>query len=383
MTKTLAFWTLAAVAMWSATLGGCAAKPQPMLLPAAQLAENQLTVFWKASLQLNERTRETVRCLYRTPNRIIAMTSDNRLLALDAFSGRFVWSAELGSPDLEPTGLDQVGQAVFVGLLDKLFIFSAEDGSLVARRDLKRAPSTRPVVSPEYVYYGTHQGWLQALAMFAGRDSWQRLTHASITAAPVFDAERLYFANTDGRVFAASAVSREPAWEFQTNAAVVADLKLTGQGLVLVASRDYVLYALNPVTGEVAWMATTGDPLEKAPQVRGGRVFVVKRDGALMAFEEVTGARLWTAEGVDRTLCAGPTTLFVLRPSGTISALSVASGQEKYRLGPGLVTVVATNDIDGQLFIADRHGRVEAVHEAKVRYYLPAGSAAPEAEVAE
>ena len=148
-----------------------------------------------------------------------------------------------------------------------------------------------------------------------------------------------------------------------------------------MASRDYVLYALNPITGDVAWMATTGDPLETAPQAIGGRVYVVKKGGTLMAFEEVTGRPLWTAEGIDRTIAASPMTLFVLREDGTIAALSTSKGEEKCRLDPGDVTLVATNDIDGQLFVASRDGRIMAIREAKVKYNDPAsGTAASEAD---
>ena len=381
MRKTLRFWALAAVVACAATVGGCAAKTES-LLPTGQLADNQLTVFWKAQLHLNERPRETVSHLYRTGNRIFAMTSANRLLAVDAFSGHFLWSVDLGSPELTPTDVYQVGHVVFVCLFDRLYGFSVEDGSRVLNRELKRAPSTRPVVSTEYVYFGTHQGWLDALALFAAGSSWNHLTHTGIIAAPVYDASRVYYANADGRVFASVASRREPVWTYQTNGAVVADLKLTGQGLVLVASRDYVLYALNPITGDVAWMATTGDPLETTPQVIGGRVYVVKRGGTLMAFEEVAGQTLWTAEGIDRTIAASPMTLFVLRDDGTIAALSTSKGEEQCRLDPGDVALVATNDIDGQLFVASRDGRIMAIREAKVKYNDPASGedASTEAE---
>jgi outer membrane protein assembly factor BamB len=213
--------------------------------------------------------------------------------------------------------------------------------------------------------------------------SWNRQTMASIVAAPVFDESHVYFANTDGRVFASSYRARRTDWDFRTSGAVVADLKLTAGGLLLVASRDYSLYALNAASGLVAWRTLMGDPLEKTPRPVGDRVYVIKKGGDLLALDERTGQTVWTAKGLEEFVAASPETLFMLSRGGRIAALSPADGSIKYTLGLGRLKLVAVNEIDGQLFLASSDGHVVALREVKVEYERSATpAAAPAAAVA-
>lgn len=373
-----ALWALAALAGCVVMVGGCASRDYGgPPLPTQQLTDNQMTVFWCNKLPLNKPTGEKVLHLYRQEGRLYAVTSDNNLMALDAFSGHYLWWAKLGPKGLIPSPVCQVGKVVFISVLDTMLGFNVDDGRQVFLRELKRAPSTRPVANTEYIYYGTNSGWFDAASLYDIGGNWNRLTHAAIVAAPTFDGSNVYFANTDGRVFASRWGKRLNDWEFQTNGAVVADLARTSQGFILVASRDYILYAFNPITGDTAWTSTTGDPLEKPPHVAAGHVYIIKKNNVLLAIDERNGQTLWTAEGMDRFIAASAQTVFVQSTRGDIVALSATGGDVKCRLDRGSVTLVAVNDSDGQLFLGNAAGEVAAIRETTVKYRDP-GSAMTE-----
>lgn len=373
--KTVTVWTLVTLAACVGTFPGCTSQRGDSI-PLSEMARSELKAFWQTSLRLNEETHEKVAHLYREPGRIYAVTTDNRLLAVDAFSGHYLWSAQLPAEGLTASAVCQVGRVVFIAVLDELYGFSAMDGQRVLKKELKGAPTARPVVNGDYVYYGTHEGWFRAAGLFGLEGNWDRLTHAGLAAAPTFDVNNVYFANTDGGVYASVASKRLILWEYQTGGAVVADLKRTGQGLVLVASRDYVLHALNPVTGQPAWLATAGDPLEKTPHVAGGRVYVVKKGGELLALDETTGRTLWSADDIDEVIAASELTVFAKSRLGNVVVLSQSDGSVRYRLDPEDLALAAVNEVDGQLFVGSPKGEIVAIRETRVTYNDPVSAAA-------
>lgn len=372
-------WTLVALAGCAAALAGCAGKKgDTATLPMDESVKSELKVFWQTKVQLDKKAKEKVLSLHRCPGRIYALTNRNRLLAVDAFSGHYLWAVELGDLKLTPSAPVQVGRVVFVTLLERLYGYSVIDGSRVLYRELDGAPTAQPVVHGEYFYYGTHEGWLKAVNLFDPSGNWVRNVHASIVAAPATDGERVYFASIEGRVFGSTYNRRQTIWEFQTDGAVVADLKQAPNGLVLVPCRDYTLYALNPHNGLPAWIATTGDPLEKPAHVREGRVYIVKKSDDLLALAGNTGKADWSAAGTREFIAASTETVFTWATDGALVALAASDGRVKFRLDAEDLTLSAANDIDGQLFIGAADGEIVCVREKKITYNDPTTAVARE-----
>jgi len=369
----MALWVLAGAGL---LIGGCAGPSgrDEELVSGDVLASTGTSIFWEASLPLDEKADETVRDIYREAGRIYAQTSENRMLALDAHSGHFLWAVNLGEKGQWPTPVGQHGGMVYVGVLHRLMGFSIEDGLKVYEREVEHAPSTRPVPCGEYVCFGSHQGWFRAVNVADNSLSWDRLTHSDIVADPVCAAGMVLFANLDGRVFASKDNMRSIVWEFPAREAVTADLARSTSGLVLVASRDYTLYALNPRGGEVAWQVDSGDPMTHKPWSVGERVYCLKEDGELLAVDETSGETVWTAPGIQRVVAISPVSILALsRDVDRIVALSPEDGTVKWALHPDRLQLFARNEIDGQIFAATADGRVACLREDKVEYSEAAG----------
>ena len=375
-------WTAGVLAVCLLLVGGCA-KPKVELSAFSQdqLIANDMKVFWTAELPLREEEGETLRSLYRQKGHLYAITSQNRLLAIDSFSGVVKWTKSLGPGYMITTPVAQLGtQVTFVAILDELKGFVTDTGQPLPTRELKMAPSTALFVTPNFIYYGTHEGWFYGEHLTNLAMNWDRLTHAAILCAPVADADQVYFANAEGTVFASDANQRRILWTFQAGDAFAADLKLSGtQGLILAASRDYSLYAINPTSGRLAWVCTVGDPLLKAPHVVGDRIYIIKEDRVLLAINELAGEQpLWTVEGVDEFLAASPRAVYVLTSDQKITALSPADGSALFAIDADRTDLFAVNDVDGQIFAATRDGKLAAVREIKGKYDDPGKKATEE-----
>ena len=378
----LTVWPVGFLVACLLSVGGCA-KPRGdvPVFSQNQLIANDMKVFWTAELPLRKEEGETLRSLYRQQGHLYAITSENRLLAIDSFSGVVKWTKPLAAAHMTTTPVAQLStQVTFVAILDQLKGFLTATGQPLPTRELKMAPSTALFVTSDFIYYGTHEGWFYGDHLTNLAMSWDRLAHSAILCAPVADAEQVYFANAEGTVFASDANQRRLHWTFQAGDAFVADLKLSGtQGLVLAASRDYSLYAINPTSGRLAWVCTVGDPLLKAPHVVNDRIYIIKENHVLLALDELAGEHpLWTVEGVDEFLAASPRAIYVLTSDQKIVALSPADGSALFAIDAGRVDLLAVNDVDGQIFAATRDGRLAAVREVKGKYDDPGRKATEE-----
>jgi outer membrane protein assembly factor BamB len=95
----------------------------------------------------------------------------------------------------------------------------------------------------------------------------------------------LIVASADGRVYGLEASSGKRLWVAPTQNANYGDVVAAGK-LALVACTSGHLYALNPVTGEIAWTFEADGGLRAAPEVGpDGIIYVSSCAGTLFALK--------------------------------------------------------------------------------------------------
>jgi len=63
--------------------------------------------------------------------------------------------------------------------------------------------------------------------------------------------------------------------------------------IVVVAGRDKMVHALNPMTGDLLWIYRDRARLDASPVIVGGRIFVATMDGVLLELNKNTGKPVW------------------------------------------------------------------------------------------
>ncbi|MBK8002795.1 MAG: PQQ-binding-like beta-propeller repeat protein [Gemmatimonadetes bacterium] len=170
---------------------------------------------------------------------------------------------------------------------------------------------------------------------------------------------------------------REVAWRFETKGMILSSPAVAGD-LVLIASRDGVLYAVDRATGAERWRFATEGPVASSPATAGGLVFISSLDGRIYGVDLATGTRRWafatggerrfTAPGIHgaipRTeLMADPFDVFLSSPTvvdGTVYigsgdqhvyALDAATGTLRWRVRTGDVVHASPAVVDGTVYI--------------------------------
>jgi outer membrane protein assembly factor BamB len=112
---------------------------------------------------------------------------------------------------------------------------------------------------------------------------------------PALDADRIFVADWKGLVSAVETRTGNRLWETHTDEPVSAGPG-TGDGLVLVGTRDGVVVALDQDSGNERWRATVTSEILAPPQAAMGVTVVRSVDGRLFGLNSDNGKRLWTYE---------------------------------------------------------------------------------------
>jgi outer membrane protein assembly factor BamB len=215
--------------------------------------------------------------------------------------------------------------------------------------------------------------------------SWSFNAGAPISSSVVVHDGEGYFTDQDGEVFAVDISTGIMTWSYQIPDKDLVDttpaLALPGD-LMLVASTDGTVTALNTGTGAVAWTKTIGGELEGSPSISGNDAYVVSDSGAVTALNATTGATIWqktmaapvkTSPAVDATNGL----VFVADTAGTVEAFKAASGATAWSvksLGAFTASPVAGQ---GNVYAASQNGTLYALAETtgKQAWTYAAGSA--------
>ncbi|MCL5994685.1 MAG: PQQ-binding-like beta-propeller repeat protein [Chloroflexi bacterium] len=234
------------------------------------------------------------------------------------------------------------------------------------------------------IYFGATDKHLYALDA-RGLFLWSYETGDNIASQPLVargdDGAIVIFGSEDRYIYGLDAESGQLRWRVRTGGAVVSSAALLpspptplpggeggtekeGRTLVVIGSDDGGVYALEPTTGEQAWLFSTGDAVEAPIVIEDNVVYVASRDHTLYALDGANGQALWTADGGDvlrSAPAAGESAIYVVQAYGGLSAFDRSSGKplwstvEKRYVGPPVVIATPAGEA---VLVADTDGNV-------------------------
>jgi outer membrane protein assembly factor BamB len=173
---------------------------------------------------------------------------------------------------------------------------------------------------------------------------------------------------------------RRVLWSYKTEDAIVADLKRSKSGLVLVGSLDYSLYAFAGPSGRLVWRYHAGEAIRKpaypfggeerghapakagAPATPPGQVFVFTKGAGLTSLDADTGRAQWSVASGDDLLSADERTVYVLSRSGDLVAVNRGDGKVLFSTAPRSGALPVLNETgDGVIYLGMPDGRIMAI----------------------
>jgi len=161
-------------------------------------------------------------------------------------------------------------------------------------------------------------------------------------------------------------------WRFRTEGPVRSS-PVVADGTVYVGSTDGNLYAIEASTGQERWRVDVGSPVSSSPAIASGLVIFVSADGVFHAVAADTGAPRWQFatgallpwewgfEGWDVYLASAAVqdeSVVFGAGDGTVYALDVQSGQERWRFTTEMRIRSTPAISDGAVYVGGADGIV-------------------------
>jgi outer membrane protein assembly factor BamB len=327
------------VALLGLTLAGCHSFKKENVQPPTPLAKSfqstvQVTRLWRTSVGdgagvSGVRLRPTV-----VDGVLYADSTDGKLAAFDAASGKTLWSKSSRTHGWFGWGDKRRADALYAG---------------------------GPAVAGDLLVVGTLDGHVYAVGAKNGDPRWNAELSASVLASPVIAGDLVVVRTQDGRVYGLDAASGDRRWVYDQGNVPL--LSLRGNGTLLVAN---------------------------------GVVFMGSDDGKLVALRQDNGARLWEqklASGEGRTeidrlndadgsvLLAG-STLYTAAYHGNLVAVDGPSGRPLWAhpfssfdaLAANDHAIFAVND-ESQVWAFDKSGGADMWKNDALKYRWLTGPA--------
>jgi outer membrane protein assembly factor BamB len=322
---------------------------------------------------------------------VFAVTADGTLVALDATSGRLLWSSPAGPGEagggLVAPALDGCSAVVATSFADPS---DGQPAGAVRAVDLAShqrrwgvgvadEAASAPQIVKGVAFAGVASRGANSLDRNFAVDGFnlgdpanpfRKGFRAAIIASPASDGSTLWAASFDQNIYA---FAIEPTtrglrqlWSFATNGIITA-APVIGDGVVFVASDDGSVYALDAATGAQRWQYDAGAPLDTTPVLGGGTLIVAGRDGHVHALNAASGQRRWSVDSHARIsgsaggLAMTSDRVVVADSNGVVHLLALTDGAEHAtwqgpaapRGGPALAA--------GMLYVTCADGRLYAL----------------------
>jgi outer membrane protein assembly factor BamB len=347
--------------------------------PLTPLARVGLERVWYTAVPLDG--PEKVLLLSMAENMLFAQTSMSNFHAYDSETGRYLWSADLGTRTGEAYPVSVNSKAVFVSGSQLLYALDRRTGRTLWAKKLEALSSSATAANEERVSVGLSTGKLATYDLKTLAPAFFFQTNGELTARPILAGQVVAFASHDRRVYVAQLDPPKLVFRFLTGGPISASMGTHGTRTLLVPSHDHNLYAIDLFTGDSKWVYASGAPIQQEPLVARDDVYVLNVEGMLSSLNALTGEPHWSlSTGGGRLLAVSEDRvyletqfrdLFVVdRKSGAIVA-DARSVRDRAGLDLRDFTITPTNPLNGRIYLGSHAGMIVCLREqGRIKPYL-------------
>jgi outer membrane protein assembly factor BamB len=322
-------------------LGLAACAPAPMTPPIKP--NTPLPVAWQT------RVGDSLNEIALHDGMAFVVNENNRLIALDAGTGKKQWEASLNLVNTRGNAVGAEGGRVFAltGREDvSVVAFDAKTGNKLWEASTGKHKGTRyPAASGGRVFFDAPaaDGSMEMRAVDAatGKSLWALPLEGSVDTDVIPANGLLYFGvgkwaganKTAWRLVALDPATGDLRWEAQLEPSLGGRIAVDDKQ-VYVGYGSGQVQARNAATGEPAWTERAVSRLNLAPTATGAQVFAGSSDGAVVSLDPQNGATQWTSNAGSAVLTQVAVTDgvgYLGTNDGDLVAFEVGTGVERWR----------------------------------------------------
>ncbi len=347
-------WILGGAALTTTAMAAPDAAP---LIDRAQVDQAGLNLYWQRSLPLQE--DETLLRMNRLEENLYLLTTQGRVITLDAATGVYRWAAVVGGPKIRVFGPTHGPDLVYFATVQGTQARDRVNGDLIMRWDKDYTPSGPSATDGQMLYNGTIMSRLIALRLKDMQILWEVGVKGLVTSAPILIGPNLYFVDQSGHIYAANKEDKTRLWEAQTTGPVAAAPAVHGDRM-FVASMDQSLWCFELATGRTLWRRRMPTPLPDAPRATDSSVYLPVLNRGVSSIDPRTGDVNWYRPEVVDLLAELDGQVWLLGERGNLIGCDKTDGRIRREI-PCQADLHVANDVDDAIWVATTRGRVVCI----------------------
>lgn len=350
---------------------------------------------------------------------IFVQTTSGLLAALDAETGRTLWSTRLGMPYRPAHSVAWNNELVFLINNIQLFAVSRASGAVQWQYALPSGASGPPVADEQRLYLpmsgrgltvyelpspefaaaaptdtipkGAPQGYaFKAVNVVAISTTMRSVGEASVEgprgpqprelfayplgsrveSAAAYYRQRLVVAEVAGTILGVSGNAQEVTARIPTRGDIQVPVGQI-EGTAFVASNDLTLYAVDILSGFVNWRFPIGSVVLYRPAATEEGLYVTAIGTGLTRMDRVAGLELWRNSDAERFLASNAKFVYALDRSGRLLILDRVRGTTLSTYGATRDFVVPVpNEWTDRLYLAANNGMIVCLRDKEYRQPL-------------
>jgi len=306
--------------------------------------------------------RETVQRVTIAGDQIHIQTNASRIHALNAETGKLLWTAQLGNPIPGYFGTAINADSVFVISGSQLYRLSKADGSQLWSLRLAQAPNAAPSADDDRVMVSTLDGRIFVYSINTKELLWFYQTNGPISMPAAVLDEKIACASQDGKLYVFQTTSRNPILRYQTEAPVSAPMGVWGRS-VLLPSQDFNLYAVDVRNGDTTWRYSSGSEIRRPVAIIENDVYLMPDDGGMHAVSAETGVREWRHPRAQEFVAASKSRVYAADRYGQVLILDRGTGRQLSAWNTSQFDYRVRNDSNDRVYLATKSGMIVCLHE--------------------
>jgi outer membrane protein assembly factor BamB len=220
---------------------------------------------------------------------IYGATSDGNVFAIDADTGRHLWSTRVGDRTRVTSGAGASKNYVAAVNGTIVYCLAAESGKVLWSKPCHDVPTAPPSVSDDHIFVPLISGRLDVFSV----DPKQILPRAYLSfgtsiSKPLVTSDTVSWATEHGFYAVAPLQARSIKYRLNSGSPMVGG-GIADSGNLYVANSEGSLIALNENRGSMMWQYSTGDRLTSTPFAKSGAVYVVSSSSRLYKVDAKSG----------------------------------------------------------------------------------------------
>lgn len=385
----------------SVALAGCAGEQVVReqwvgLVSPDVLAKADLQYYWHFKVDLQP--GESLERVYHLDENLYCLTSNNRLLVLDALRGIPKWRFQVAKPGqtvfrpihrddmLLPekvSGMAEILQpervaksepfdAVLINSLSHVYVLNRTTGKLIRVVEFPFAANTGGATDGAHFVVGATSGLYHALRLMEAVPTWTKGTDDLLTA-PVEHYGGRVFVGSEDRTFRSTRISDwgVTEWIRRTGGPITAPFVVDKRGC-FVPCEDNRLYAFSALGGAELWRPfVCQGPLRDPVQVGKTSVFQYARQDKFYAVNLASGRKRWSTPVGRLVLMVTGGDVYLLDANLNLLVIDEILGQIKNSLPMTGFNLFVGNAMNPVIYAGTRDGRLVCIRPLGAGHLKP------------